>query len=204
MLGSGQLRHPNDYPRAVIPFFALVVVITAAFVALSLLLAGPRQTADASFDFPPFRLVREEYTEGRHVATFELEWRGRNDWVEGLTYTDGVPMAAAYRVGRRRYAMGSARCSAGQTHTHLRSKTGVSRTFQASGSATSRWQQGCLRTGRRRLPAPSAELRARPRQTSSSGMRTSGPAYRWGTARSSMASWCGSRELCRSSSPTGR
>jgi len=92
MLGSGQLRRPNDYSPAVIPFFALVVVITAAFVALSFLLAGPRETADSSFDFPPFRMVREESTSSFFYAPLrtELECRGRNDWTERHIRSNGT------------------------------------------------------------------------------------------------------------------
>ena len=86
MTGFALPSRANTASPPLIPLAGLSVAIAIAIIVTSILLTESTPSSTA-FDLPAFHLTREEYIEGRHVATFELEWRHRNDWTERLLWT---------------------------------------------------------------------------------------------------------------------
>jgi hypothetical protein len=87
--------HTSTSQRATsspLPFvlLGLTAIIVAVCAAGSLALRRVDEPAHRSFAFPPFRMVYETSTsQGLQPISFELEWRGRNDWTERLVRADG-------------------------------------------------------------------------------------------------------------------
>jgi hypothetical protein len=79
---------------------ALCGLVAAGVIAFSLTISDSDAHSGEAFDFPPFRLVREESTSNFFYTPLrsELEWRGRDDWTERHIRTNGTVGLATKEV----------------------------------------------------------------------------------------------------------